>query len=280
MSIEDDADIAEFLRAYFRASGYDLVHLDPPTAAEAVEGVAAERPDCLLLDLGLRGFGGQEAYDLLLADERFETLPVIIVTGSDRARHRGDELVRRPIDGVVAKPFNANTLAGVVAGRIAAARALVEPIAADALADHLVAGLAAARRGRKPVSFAIVRLDGRSAIGSELGPAALDYVDREAVRRLREALPDGLAFGRAEGDDLALVLPGTDPAAATTLVDELLWAAAGVVALPGGGEVHVRLVAGVAGYPAHAANADELYMAADHALADAVSSGQTIATAI
>ena len=34
LAVEDEADIAEFLRAYFRATGYDLIHLDPESATE------------------------------------------------------------------------------------------------------------------------------------------------------------------------------------------------------------------------------------------------------
>ena len=45
-------------------------------------------------------------------------------------------------------------------------------------------------------------------------------------------------------------------------------------------EVEVRLAMGVAGYPEHASDADELYMAADVALADAVESHAPISVAI
>src|SRR3954462_13800183 len=61
LTIEDEADIAEFLRAYFRASGYDLVPLDPSSPEEVVGAVDAHRPDVVLLDYGLRGFSGHEA---------------------------------------------------------------------------------------------------------------------------------------------------------------------------------------------------------------------------
>src|SRR5881275_1721793 len=76
--VEDEYDIATFLRAYFRASGTDVVHVDPTSPAEVAAAVATHHPTCVLLDLNLRGFNGLEAYRGMRAAGS-ET-PVIIVT--------------------------------------------------------------------------------------------------------------------------------------------------------------------------------------------------------
>src|SRR5436305_10567300 len=60
--VEDEYDIATFLRAYFRASGTDVVHVDPTTPAEVAAAVATHSPSCVLFDLNLRGSNGLEAY--------------------------------------------------------------------------------------------------------------------------------------------------------------------------------------------------------------------------
>src|SRR3954447_22004160 len=86
LAVEDEADIAEFLRAYFRASGYDLIHLDPLSPAEVVDAVDEHRPDLILLDYGLRGFSGDDAYRQIRAQERFAFVPVIVVTGDATAK--------------------------------------------------------------------------------------------------------------------------------------------------------------------------------------------------
>src|SRR3546814_17434254 len=62
--VEDEHDIADFLRAYFRASGYDLVHIDPDTPLQVLDALDEHKPDCVLLDLNLRGFSGAAAYRL------------------------------------------------------------------------------------------------------------------------------------------------------------------------------------------------------------------------
>jgi len=70
LAVEDEADIADFLRAYFRASGYDLIHVDPVSTDDVMAAVERERPDLILLDVGLRGFSGLDAYRQLRRQER------------------------------------------------------------------------------------------------------------------------------------------------------------------------------------------------------------------
>src|SRR5256885_13878212 len=125
LAVEDEDDIAEFLRAYFRASGYDLVHLDPSSPDDVVGAIDEHKPDLILLDYGLRGFSGDDAYRLIRAQERFAFVPVIVVTGDASARARSADTATG-LDGFVAKPFNVNTLAGLVAERIEAARTVSE----------------------------------------------------------------------------------------------------------------------------------------------------------
>src|SRR3546814_18698780 len=89
--VEDEHDIADFLRAYFRASGYDLVQIDPDTPLQVLDALDEHKPDCVLLDLNLRGFSGAEAYRLLRTEDRYALLPVHGV----RARHDARQLKKR-----------------------------------------------------------------------------------------------------------------------------------------------------------------------------------------
>src|SRR4051795_12578093 len=84
--VEDEPDIADFLFAYFRASGYDLVHVDPDTALGVLQALDEHRPDCVLLDLNLRGFSGSEAYRLVRSDARYGRVPLIMVSARPDAR--------------------------------------------------------------------------------------------------------------------------------------------------------------------------------------------------
>jgi GGDEF domain-containing protein len=112
-----------------------------------------------------------------------------------------------------------------------------------------------------------------------VGAEGSAYVARELVRRTRAGLPVDVALGLTHTDELAVLLPGCTADTAAGLLRTTV-STIGNVQLPGGAEVELRLAAGVAGYPEHAGDADELYMAADVALSDAVETAQAVAIAI
>ena len=117
LCVEDEPDIADFLRAYFRAAGYDLVHVDPDDVRRgAGRGGRAPSPTCVLLDIGLRGFSGLEAYRRLRSDERWAFMPVIMVSADTTADPHPAR--RKGLDAFVAKPFNTNVLADLVRDRL------------------------------------------------------------------------------------------------------------------------------------------------------------------
>jgi two-component system, OmpR family, response regulator len=109
--VEDEHDIATFLRAYFRASGTDVVHVDPNTAAEVADAVTTHSPTCVLLDLNLRGFNGLEAFREIRATDTFT--PVIVVTADPNpATHR--TALHEGVAAIVHKPFSAKELYALV----------------------------------------------------------------------------------------------------------------------------------------------------------------------
>lgn len=282
--VEDEQDIADFLRAYFRASGYDLVHLDPNTALEVLDALDQHHPDCVLLDLNLRGFSGVEAYRLLRTDDRYALLPVIVVSARPDAR----ELLEGVggVDAFVTKPFNVNTLASLVADRIAHARELqdadTDPVTGllghDYVEARLLDELTVAAPDR-PASFALVQLRSLAEVITAVGNDGADYAVNEVIDRFRGRLPGDVALGLTRTSELAVLLPGLEATQAATLLTGAL-DGTGEVTLPGGAEVSVRFAAGVASYPLHASDADGLYMAADAALADACDGSRLVAVAI
>jgi DNA-binding response OmpR family regulator len=286
LAVEDEADIAEFLRAYFRASGYDLVHLDPDDADEVVSVIDEYKPDLVLLDFRLRGFDGDEAYRAIRTCDRFSFLPVIVVTGDANARDKtaGTAI---GIDGFVAKPFNVNSLAELVGAHIESARALAES-GRDLTLGVMTQGYLSARlhdevhnhEPPQPVSFGLVQLRNRSAIEAAVGADGLTFVIRELIAIVRESLPAGAVLGRTDSNELAVVLPGTAAADIEPVLATGLRHVPESITLPGGGSVEIRMAAGLASFPAHAASVDELYMAADAALADAVDRQSALSVAI
>jgi diguanylate cyclase (GGDEF)-like protein len=286
--IEDEHDIAKFLRAYFRASGQEVVHVDPVSPEQVAEAVTEHRPACVLLDLHLRGFDGLDAYRCIRDGPAGASVPVVIVT-ADHAPAVRRQAMAGGVDAFVTKPFKVDELCQLVVELVRRAGPASEAGGPDDvtgagshayLQERLADEVAVAQRTRKPVSFAVVRLCSLPAINQQGGNDAGDFALREVARRLLDALPASTVVGRNAGDEFGMILPGTGPAEAGQVAEAALLRAAEPVAVPGVGEVQVVLRGGVACYPDHADNHDELYMAADSALVGACDSDQLVSVAL
>jgi len=276
--VEDDPDIADFLRAYFRACGYDVIHADPSNADEGLAAVREHKPDCILLDLWLRGFSGLQLYRRLRSYDEYDLLPVIVLTADIAARPRAEPLATG-IDGFVAKPFGADELAALVSRQIAEARRLGESgvldpgsgaLAPAVLDGRIAAELQMAATAGEPLAFALVTLRSLRELRAALGGEGLSWLVRQLVEELRGALPASADVGRTDTDELALLLPGLPAWSAAEALERAMAGMRGTRSLPGGGNVQADPVGGVAGWPEHATDAKGLFMAADSALAEAV----------
>jgi two-component system, OmpR family, KDP operon response regulator KdpE len=116
--IEDQPDIQQTLRLSLEIDGYQV-----GTASSAEEAVAAlERsvPDVVLLDLTLPNVSGWELLARFRADERFGSLPIIVVSAmpGDKVSERSTEL---GATAHLTKPFDVRELTRLVEAAIAAA---------------------------------------------------------------------------------------------------------------------------------------------------------------
>ena len=116
--VEDEPDIATFLGAFFRASGLDVVHIDPMTPGEVVVAVREHRPACLLLDLRLQGFTGMDVLVQLRAEPSMRLLPVVVFSGDARAERRAEADVFG-VAAYVTKPFSVKELYALVSDLVA-----------------------------------------------------------------------------------------------------------------------------------------------------------------
>ena len=117
--VEDERDIATFLRAFFRASGREVVHLDPTSPEDVAAAVDTHKPTCVLLDLNLRGFNGIEAFRRIR--EAGASIPVIVVTADPNpSTHRA--ALHEGVVAIVQKPFSAKHLYALVMAQTAKRR--------------------------------------------------------------------------------------------------------------------------------------------------------------
>jgi DNA-binding response OmpR family regulator len=99
--VEDDADIRRTLARGLAEQGATVVPVE--TAVEAIKAVGTERPDAVVLDLGLPDLDGADVLALIRASS---DLPVVVATARDDER----EIVRlldAGADDYLIKPFSA-----------------------------------------------------------------------------------------------------------------------------------------------------------------------------
>lgn len=103
--VEDSAVIRRLIEVCLRPANLEVVmREDGPTGLAAA---LTEKPDLLVLDIGLPEMDGWEVLDRLRSDPRTKELPVLVLTAhaEEESRRRADE---GGADAFVTKPFQPN----------------------------------------------------------------------------------------------------------------------------------------------------------------------------
>jgi signal transduction histidine kinase len=109
--VEDEAPLREALCAALAVAGYGV---DPArTVVEALERLAAARPDLLVLDIGLPDADGWEVLKRVRGAEGTRDLPVLVLTGLGYVH--ADQALALGADEFLAKPVSAQVLVETVA---------------------------------------------------------------------------------------------------------------------------------------------------------------------
>ncbi len=105
--VEDERDIAALVAYHLTREGYRV--RTASGGEEALEALAAERPDIVLLDLMLPGFSGYDVLAEMRRREEWKEIPVLVLTArrEEADRIKGLEL---GADDYVTKPFSPREL--------------------------------------------------------------------------------------------------------------------------------------------------------------------------
>jgi DNA-binding response OmpR family regulator len=104
--VEDDQDIRQLLHLQLTAAGYETAFA---TDAASALGVARrERPDLILLDIGLPAGNGFVVMERLRALPEFEMVPVVVITARDASE--GEKAVEMGARSFFQKPFDLDEL--------------------------------------------------------------------------------------------------------------------------------------------------------------------------
>ena len=139
----------------------------------------------------------------------------------------------------------------------------------------LDSALSGAMARAHPLSLLLVDLDNFKAINDNFGHHAGDRVLQAFGDRIGSALPAGAVLARFGGDEFAVILPDIAPANAAALAGELLTLFRRPFAHDGA-SIDLRASVGVAGFPEHATDAEELVKSADIALYSAKGGGRAM----
>ena len=102
--IEDDRNIANFLKTILEANEYD-VHI-AKTGKEADSLIASQCPDVLLLDLGLPDIDGIEILEKV---RQWSAMPIIVVSARSHEKEKVEAL-DKGADDYITKPFGTSEL--------------------------------------------------------------------------------------------------------------------------------------------------------------------------
>ena len=99
--VEDQADNRQIIRDMLSATDYEIIEAE--SGEEALDAVAKQRPDLILMDIQLPGIDGYEVTRRIKADPALRSIPIIAVTSyalsgeEQKARAAGcDEYVPKP----------------------------------------------------------------------------------------------------------------------------------------------------------------------------------------
>jgi DNA-binding response OmpR family regulator len=105
--VDDDQDIRRLLGVRLKAKGYEAVFAGD--AISAVNQARHERPDLILLDLGLPAGDGYVVMERLKAMPALEGIPVIVISARDPLVEE-EHLAEAGADSFFRKPFDYDEL--------------------------------------------------------------------------------------------------------------------------------------------------------------------------
>jgi diguanylate cyclase (GGDEF)-like protein len=255
LSVEDDGHQEAYLRTVLSSAGYEFRAVAEPARLEAE--LAAFRPDLVLMDVMLPGVSGYDLVRSLRQDERYATVPVIILTTRGEMEAR-IEAAQAGGDEHLVKPVSPALLLSTVAARVERGRFLRTLVERDgltgllthtALLERARASVSRKRRDpRRQWTLIMIDLDRFKAVNDLYGHPTGDLVLGRLAGLLRARLRQADVVGRYGGEEFAVVLEDLSGPDAVRLLERLRAEFAAIEHRPreGGAPFQVTFSAGLA----------------------------------
>ena len=105
--VDDDVDLSGIIRLILTSAGFDTFVAN--SGQEALDWLAANRPDLVLLDLMMPDINGFTILRKMRANEPTKQLPIVVLTAKADQETR-DETRSMGADEFLTKPINANSM--------------------------------------------------------------------------------------------------------------------------------------------------------------------------
>lgn len=225
--VDDDPVAGELVRASLEGQGFEVRHcLDP---LQALDFIALEAPDLILLDMLMPGIDGIAMCAELRKQPALSLVPVIFLTGRDETEQKVEALQRGGDDYVV-KPFQPSELLARVRAHLDRVGALRNLALRDPLTQlynrryfeaRLDQEIRRATRYGLPLALALSDLDGFKALNDTAGHPAGDEALKLFANLMRETLRGTDLLARLGGDEMALLFIHTGAEQAALVSDRL-----------------------------------------------------------
>ena len=114
--VDDNQDSRELVIKILKNKGYKLC--EASDGEEALDKVALELPDLILMDISLPKMDGYEVTRRLKDSDKFKSIPIIALTAHAMKGDREKSLAKG-CDGYIPKPIDVRELPRIIAGFLA-----------------------------------------------------------------------------------------------------------------------------------------------------------------
>ena len=286
-----------FQRALFADAGLSVI--EAGTGAEALDYLATDRPDLVVLGRSLPDMDGLDLLPRLKSSE-LDFVPVLVLSHKSATAERvrglqlgADDYLPRPCDPAEllarAKALlrNKSTHDKIRKLQVSLEQMVVsDPLTGlhnrRYLMDRLTQEMQRADRHNEPLAFAMIDLDGFKPINDQFGHVVGDKVLRAVGNAVSRCVRVSDIAARYGGDEFAVILPQTPPEGAMRVVERMLRTISELTLQDeNGAAVKVTASLGLAYYPAEDLETPEdLVHSADGALYGAKRSGKNRYTSV
>ncbi|MBL8714919.1 MAG: response regulator [Myxococcales bacterium] len=285
--VDDDQEVADQYATHLRNAGYFVDQL--PSADGLVERLEDFRPDVLLLDVALPHVSGIDVCHALRISQRWEFLPILLVTGQ-LDPHTRLRAFRAGASDVIGKPVLMEELLARVGVQDERMRLLRDRADRDSLSQLMLRrafveafqrALASAAREHGRLSLVLFDIDHFKRVNDEHGHLAGDQVIAKLGELLRRRFRAEDLRARWGGEEFMLVFPGQDLEFAARSAERLRADLSQLVfTADDGTSFQVSVTAGVSAYPDDGSSTSALIRRADQRLFSGKAAGrnQVVAT--